>query len=79
MKQGDKLNFGNKVSFEVFYPTEELRKKFANEKDYNNTSIVGKLTYGNFSMLFTGDAEKAAVIKVVKEGKFKYLDFVDAK
>jgi len=60
LKQGDKLNFGNKVSFEVFYPTEELRKKFANEKDYNNTSIVGKLTYGNFSMLFTGDAEKAA-------------------
>lgn len=60
LKQGDKLNFGNKVSFEVFYPTEELREKFANEKNYNDTSIVGKLTYGDFSMLFTGDAEKVS-------------------
>lgn len=60
LQAGDKLNFGGKVSFEVFYPTEELRKKFADEKDYNDTSIVGKLTYGDFSMLFTGDAEKVA-------------------
>ena len=60
LQAGDKLNFGGKVSFEVFYPTEELRKKFADEKDYNDTSIVGKLTFGDFSMLFTGDAEKVA-------------------
>ena len=60
LQAGDKLNFGGKVSFEVFYPTEELRAKFAAEKDYNDTSIVGKLTFGDFSMLFTGDAEKVA-------------------
>ena len=60
LQAGDKLNLGGKVSFEVFYPTEELREKFAAEKDYNDTSIVGKLTYGDFSMLFTGDAEKVA-------------------
>ena len=60
LQAGDKLNFGNKVTFEVFYPTEELRDKFAAERDYNDTSIVGKLTYGDFSMLFTGDAEKVA-------------------
>lgn len=60
LQAGDKLNFGGKVTFEVFYPTEELRAKFEAEKDYNDTSIVGKLTYGDFSMLFTGDAEKAA-------------------
>ena len=60
LQAGDKLNFGGKVSFEVFYPTEELRAKFAKENDYNDTSIVGKLTYGDFSMLFTGDAEKVA-------------------
>ncbi len=58
LQAGDKLNFGGKVSFEVFYPTEELRKKFEAANDYNDTSIVGKLTYGDFSMLFTGDAEK---------------------
>ncbi len=60
LQAGDKLNFGGKVSFEVFYPTEELRQRFADQKDYNDTSIVGKLTFGDFSMLFTGDAEKAA-------------------
>ncbi len=60
LQAGDKLNFGGKVSFEVFYPTEELRAKFSAEKDYNDTSIVGKLTFGDFSMLFTGDAEKVA-------------------
>ena len=26
--------------------------------DFNNNSIVGRLSYGNFSMMFTGDAEK---------------------
>ena len=60
LQAGDKLNFGGKVTFEVFHPTEELRQKFESDKDYNNMSIVGKLTYGDFSMLFTGDAEKAA-------------------
>ena len=60
LQAGDKLNLGGKVTFEVFYPSEELRAKFAAEKDYNDTSIVGKLTYGDFSMLFTGDAEKVA-------------------
>lgn len=60
LQAGDKLNFGGKVSFEVFSPSEEIRQKFEAENDYNDTSIVGKLTYGDFSMLFTGDAEKAA-------------------
>ena len=61
LQAGDKLNFGGKVSFEVFSPSEEVIKKFESDSDYyNNISIVGKLTYGDFSMLFTGDAEKAA-------------------
>ena len=50
LQAGDKLNFGGKVSFEVFYPTEELRQRFADQKDYNDTSIVGKLTFGDFSI-----------------------------
>lgn len=70
LKQGDKLNFGGKVSFEVFYPTEDSRDKYAKDKDYNNTSIVGKLTYGEFSMLFTGDAEKPAENEILNS-KYK--------
>ena len=73
LKAGDKLNFGNKVSFEVFYPTEELRKKFEEANDYNNNSIVGKLTYGDFSMLFTGDAEKAAENEILNSKYNKKL------
>ena len=70
LKAGDKLNFGNRVSFEVFYPTEELRQKFEDANDYNNTSLVGKLTYGDFSMLFTGDAEKATENEILNS-KYK--------
>ena len=70
LQAGDKLNFGNKVSFEVFYPTEELRQKFEDANDYNNTSLVGKLTYGDFSMLFTGDAEKATENEILNS-KYK--------
>ena len=73
LQAGDKLNFGGKVSFEVFYPTEELRKKFEAEKDYNNMSIVGRLTYGNFSMLFTGDAEKATENEILNTNFKKKL------
>ena len=29
-----------------------------NKPSMNSNSVVGRLTYGNFSMLFTGDAEK---------------------
>ena len=73
LQAGDKLNFGGKVSFEVFYPTEELRAKFEAAKDYNDTSIVGKLTYGDFSMLFTGDAEKLAENEILNTNYKKKL------
>ena len=33
----------------------------------NNTSIIAKLVYGNFSMLFTGDAEVEEEQKVLKK------------
>ena len=64
VKAGDVLDFGKGVLFEVLSPTSELVAKdtkelTANEKvNVNNESIVGRLTFGEFSMLFTGDAEK---------------------
>ena len=73
LQAGTKLNFGGNVSFEVFYPTEELRAKFEAAKDYNDTSIVGKLTYGEFSMLFTGDAEKNAENEILNTKYSKKL------
>ena len=54
------LDFGNGAQFEIFYPTPELVAE-GGEKGYkhdpNNESIVGRLTFGGFSMMFTGDAE----------------------
>ncbi len=61
LKDGDVLDFGGGVKFKVFYPTStlvEAGSKKSYKHDPNNESIVGHLTYKNFSMLFTGDAEK---------------------
>ena len=53
---GDQVDFGNGAVFKVFGP----RKPWITEEALNNNSVTGKLVYGRFSMLFTGDAEKAA-------------------
>jgi len=42
------------VKLDIFYPPEELEYD-----DLNNNSIVAKLTYNSFSILFTGDIEKS--------------------
>lgn len=69
LKAGDVLDFGSGVSFKVFYPTKELVEK-GTQKGYkhdpNNESVVGKLTYGDFSMLFTGDAEQPVEEQLLK-------------
>ncbi len=54
LRAGDKVDFGGGASLEVFNPTDGDVKKGG---DLNNNSIVGKLTYGKFSMLLTGDCE----------------------
>lgn len=51
---GKVLDFGGNVKFQVLSPTAQDVKQ---GEDLNNNSIVGKLTYGGFSMLFTGDSE----------------------
>ena len=59
---GDVLDFGSGVTFKVLAPTADLVAK-ANDKSYkhdpNNESVVGQLIFGDFKMMFTGDAEKA--------------------
>ena len=49
---GNVLDFGGGVKFNVFSPDNS-----APMNSVNNQSIVGKLTFGDFSILFTGDAE----------------------
>ena len=60
LKGGDVLNLGDGVTLEVIAPTDLL------VKNINNTSIVGTLRYGNFSMLFTGDYENEETLDIGK-------------
>ena len=54
VKQGDRLKIDKNVKLEILYPAKELE-----HDDLNNNSIVAKLTYNSFSILFTGDIEKS--------------------
>ena len=75
LKAGDTLDFGNNVKFKVLYPTTELVDKIngGEKSDPNNESVVGKLTYKKFSMMFTGDAEKQAEAQILAGNKPKDL------
>lgn len=58
---GDEVDLGNGVKFRVLYPTPAIVSAInsgSQKIKFNDTCIVGKLTFGDFSMLFAADAEK---------------------
>lgn len=65
VKQGDVLDLGDSLRFEVYGPP-----KLTGEQDnLNNASIVGRLVYGEFSLMLSGDSEGAAEKTIVKKYK----------
>ncbi len=65
---GDELDFGGGVKFKVYAPEKavvEKGSKTTDDHDPNNESVVGRLIFGDFSMMFTGDAEKAEEMPMV--------------
>ena len=58
---GDSFNLGSSV-VEIFAPIYEV------EEELNNSSIVLKITYGETSFLFTGDAERDEEQDILDEG-----------
>ena len=64
--RGDKINIENNLYFSVLWP-DSLNA--VSENALNNNSLVCKLYYKNFSMLFTGDIEKIAEEAILKEYK----------
>ena len=58
---GDEIQLGSST-VEFLGPVDE------NGKDLNSTSIVLKITYGNTSFLFTGDAEKESENEMLSKG-----------
>lgn len=61
-KAGDSFAFGGCVA-DILGPVNEKK-----DTSTNNTSIVLKLTYGNTSFLFTGDAEREEEKDIIERG-----------
>ena len=61
-----KLRIDNDLYFDILWPN---NSKLIAENVLNNNSIVCKLHYKNFSMLFTGDIEEIAEKQIVQEYK----------
>lgn len=57
---GETYTFGS-LTLDFYAPLEET-------ENYNNMSLVFKLTYGNTAFLFTGDAEKESENLILKSG-----------
>ena len=63
VQAGDILKIDNEVYLDILWPkTDETIK----ENPLNNNSIVTKMRYGNFSVIFTGDIEKEAEEKILE-------------
>ena len=60
-RAGDRYAFGD-VSLQVIHPGSSL------PKNSNDCSIVSRITYGDVSFLFTGDAEKKAEAELLSRG-----------
>lgn len=70
--KGAVVDLGSGATFTVYAPEEGnyiLDNK--GRPDPNDNSIVGKLTFGKFSMLFTGDASRAEENRLIKEENTK--------
>ena len=62
VKKGDVVNIEKDIKFNVLFPTSDLIQ----ENVINNNSLVVKLEYKDFKMLFTGDIEEIAEERLLK-------------
>lgn len=69
VKAGDVLKFDKYTSFKVLWTDTNLLQ----ESPLNNNSIVARLEYKSFSMLFTGDIEALAEKQIVARYKSEEL------
>ena len=64
--KGDRLQIEKDLYFDILWPNNQ---KFIGENVLNNNSIVAKLNYKSFSMLFTGDIEETAEREILEQYK----------
>jgi len=72
VKRGDRIYFDKYTYIDILWPNE----KQIEENILNNNSIVMKLNYGNFKMLFTGDIEAGAEAEI--ENLYKNTNYLEA-
>ena len=65
VKMGDRVKIENGVYFDILWPTSEQIQ----ENKLNNNSLVIKMCYHNFFVLFTGDIEEKAEKKILETYK----------
>lgn len=62
--KGDRIKIEDNLFFDILWPNNSL---LIGENALNNNSIVCKMYYKSFSMLFTGDIEEIAEKEILKE------------
>lgn len=62
VKRGDIINIEKDLKIRILFPGNDL----ITENILNNNSLVAKLEYKNFKMLFTGDIEEVAEKQLLK-------------
>lgn len=65
VKKGDRVKIEKEIYFDILWPTSELIQ----ENKINNNSLIMKMYYYNFSVLFTGDIEEKAEKKILETYK----------
>ena len=63
VEAGEKIQIEKDVYFDILWPNS---KNYISENPLNNNSLVCKLNYKKFSMLFTGDIEEIAEEEILK-------------
>lgn len=64
VKTGDKIILDKELYIDILWPTQNLE---ISDNPLNNNSIVAKLVYKEFSMLFTGDIEEEAENAILRQ------------
>ena len=74
LQQGDVFTFAGAVRFVVLWPEPSLsRRRGGDAEGENDESLVCKMTYGNFSLLFPGDAQAEAERQILRRHRREEL------
>lgn len=64
VKEGEKVSIEDNLYFDIIWPFSD---NMISDNSINNNSLVCKLNYKNYSMLFTGDIEAIAEKAILKK------------